>query len=97
MVTVGLMGSHSHIVNYTVFGRDVNLASRLEAFSGRDRIVIGESTFHELEELNPELIHLCEELPPTRVKGFRDEVRTYEVNLKPLPLSVSDSSVDKAA
>ena len=31
MVTVGLMGSDEHLLNYTVFGREVNLASRLEA------------------------------------------------------------------
>ena len=30
MVTVGLMGSDEHLLNYTVFGREVNLASRLE-------------------------------------------------------------------
>ena len=31
MATVGLMGSDEHLFNYTVFGREVNLASRLEA------------------------------------------------------------------
>ena len=30
MATVGLMGSNEHLLNYTVFGREVNLASRLE-------------------------------------------------------------------
>ena len=33
MVTVGLMGSEAHLSNYTVFGREVNLASRLETSS----------------------------------------------------------------
>jgi len=35
VVTVGMMGSDEHLYNYTVFGREVNLASRLEGVSGR--------------------------------------------------------------
>jgi class 3 adenylate cyclase len=38
------MGSDAHILNYTVFGREVNLASRLEGVSGHGRIVISETT-----------------------------------------------------
>jgi adenylate cyclase len=78
--TVGLMGSDAHIVNYTVFGRDVNLASRLEGISGRGRIVISESTFLDLKHLAPELAEVCEELPPVEVKGIRDALRIYEVH-----------------
>ena len=79
MATVGLMGSDTHLLNYTVFGREVNLASRLEGLSGRSRIVISQSTFRELNELSPELAALCVELPPATVKGFREPVRLYEV------------------
>ena len=43
VVTAGYMGSDERL-NYTVFGRDVNLASRLETVSGRARIIISEST-----------------------------------------------------
>jgi class 3 adenylate cyclase/CHASE2 domain-containing sensor protein len=77
--TVGLMGSDAHIVNYTVFGREVNLASRLEGVSGRSRIIIGEGTFREFETLAPEVAALCRPLEPVTVKGFRQAVKVYEV------------------
>jgi adenylate cyclase len=79
MVTVGLMGSDTHLLNYTVFGREVNLASRLEGLSGRGRIIISQSTFLELTELAPDLAALCQELPAAPVKGFREPIRLYEV------------------
>jgi class 3 adenylate cyclase len=79
MATVGLMGSDTHLLNYTVFGREVNLASRLEGLSGRSRIVISHSTFCELTKLSPDLAALCVELPPATVKGFREPIRLYEV------------------
>jgi adenylate cyclase len=79
MATVGLMGSDTHFLNYTVFGREVNLASRLEGLSGRGRIIISQSTFCELKELARELANLCVGLPPAAVKGFRDPIRLYEV------------------
>jgi adenylate cyclase len=78
-VTVGLMGSDAHIVNYTVFGREVNLASRLEGVSGRGRIIVSESTFQELRRGAPELAAVCLALPPQPVKGFREPVSIYEV------------------
>ena len=80
IATVGLMGSDAHIVNYTVFGRDVNLASRLEGISGRGRIVVSESTYRDLQRLSPELADVCEELTPVEVKGIRDVLRVYEVH-----------------
>ena len=78
-MTVGLMGSEAHILNYTVFGREVNLASRLEGVSGRSRIVIGEATHAQLARLAPELAALCTLLEPVTVKGFRHPVNAYEV------------------
>ena len=82
VVTVGLMGSDAHIFNYTVFGRDVNLASRLEGYSGRDRIVISEATYLELLRDDPALANACVALPPTKLKGFETAVNIFEVPWK---------------
>ncbi|MEK7707338.1 MAG: adenylate/guanylate cyclase domain-containing protein [Verrucomicrobiota bacterium] len=79
LVTVGLMGSDAHILNYTVFGREVNLASRLEGISGRGRIIISETTYQHLLRDDPALAATCVEKEPTTPKGFNRPVRIYEV------------------
>ncbi|MBX3732498.1 MAG: adenylate/guanylate cyclase domain-containing protein [Verrucomicrobiae bacterium] len=84
-MTVGLMGSDSHILNYTVFGREVNLASRLEGVSGRGRIIIGEATYQALVRHRPDLAARCLALDPVTVKGFRQPVPVYEVPWRELP------------
>ncbi len=78
-VTVGLMGSDAHILNYTVFGREVNLASRLEGVSGSGRIIISDTTYYRLLRDDPALASTCVEMFPVAVKGIRDAVRIYEV------------------
>jgi class 3 adenylate cyclase/CHASE2 domain-containing sensor protein len=78
-VTVGLMGSDDHGFNYTVFGREVNLASRLEGVSGSGRIIISDTTYYELLRYAPELAATCVELFPVTVKGIKAAVRIYEV------------------
>ncbi len=78
MVTVGLMGSDER-VNYTVFGREVNLAARLESFSGRGRIIISEATLAEIIQDDPTLALSCKELPAVNLKGFRTAIPVYEV------------------
>ena len=79
LVTVGYMGSDQHIVNYTVFGREVNLASRLESHSGSGRIIISDTTYNHLLRAAPELASICVELFPVKPKGFLNPVRIYEV------------------
>jgi class 3 adenylate cyclase/CHASE2 domain-containing sensor protein len=83
MATVGLMGSAAEMQNYTVFGREVNLASRLESASGRGRIFIGQTTYQHLLRDDPALAATCVELPPRDLKGFRAAVRAYEVPWRP--------------
>jgi adenylate cyclase len=80
---VGFMGSETHLLNYTAFGREVNLASRLEGVSGHGRIIIGEATFNALKRDDPQLAGMCLEWGPHTVKGFRTAVRVYEVIWQP--------------
>ena len=90
-VTVGLMGSEKHLMNYTIFGREVNLASRLETASGRGRILIGEHTHRALLRDDPALAATCVAQPPLTLKGFREPVQAYEV-----PWHTAELSLDEA-
>jgi class 3 adenylate cyclase len=84
LATAGLMGSSGEEgKNYTVFGREVNLASRLESASGRGHIYIGETTYQHLRRDDAELAATCVELPPKDLKGFRAAVKVYEVPWRP--------------
>ena len=94
-VTVGLMGSDAHILNYTVFGREVNLASRLEGVSGRGRIIISETTYAALARDDAALAAQCVGLAPVTVKGISQPVKIYEVPWK--TVEPQDPSVPTAA
>ncbi|MGO8765898.1 MAG: CHASE2 domain-containing protein [Limisphaerales bacterium] len=93
MATVGLMGSDEHLLNYTVFGREVNLASRLEAVSGRARILISETTYQHLLRDDAELAARCAVLPPMKIKGFAAEIKLYEVSWRPANASPFDEEL----
>jgi class 3 adenylate cyclase len=93
MATVGLMGSNEHLLNYTVFGREVNLASRLEAISGRSRIVISEATYNHLLRDDSELAATCLALPPAKVRGIVAEIKIYEVPWRPPGASPFDEEL----
>jgi class 3 adenylate cyclase len=73
------MGSDAHVYNYTVFGRDVNIASRLEGCAGGDKIIVGEGTYAELLNYDPELASHCIELEPVLVRGIAMPVKIFEV------------------
>jgi adenylate cyclase len=79
IVDVGIMGSLDRQYSYTTFGREVNLASRLEGVAGSARIIIGETTYRHLQRDDPALAATCIEQPPVKVKGFTDAVKVYEV------------------
>jgi adenylate cyclase len=82
MAIVGMMGSQQEQQNYTVFGREVNLASRLESLSGRGRIYISQATHDQLQREDPSLAATCISRPSEKVKGFSQPVAIYEVPWK---------------
>jgi adenylate cyclase len=79
MAVAGYMGSASETKSYTVFGGEVNLASRLEGLSGRGRIFISETTYAHLLRDDPELARTCVLQEPKTVKGISKPVTVYEV------------------
>lgn len=71
--TVGNFGSQSRM-DYTIMGREVNLASRLESSAGANEILISKTT-HELVSQVISNRHKGD----IRAKGFSDPVPVYEV------------------
>jgi adenylate cyclase len=84
IATAGLMGSQAGQKNYTVFGHEVNLASRLETLSGRARIFISESTYEHLLRDDPGLAASCISQPSQKIKGISTEIVVYEVPWCPI-------------
>jgi adenylate cyclase len=93
IATAGLMGSQSEQKNYTVFGREVNLASRLEGLSGRARIFISESTYEHLLRDDAALAASCIAQPPQKVRGISTPIAVYEVPWRPLSTQKEELSV----
>ena len=100
MSTVGLMGSTDSVFNYTVFGVEVNLASRLEGVSGRGRIIVSLRTYEQVKAADPELAATFIEQPPVTVKGISNAVRIFEVpwrQSEPATAPANNTSVNAAS
>lgn len=72
-VMAGSLGSELHS-EYTVIGKEVNIASRVEAHSLRGQILLAENTY----ELAKDFIAI-EGVKEVRVKGRKDVVRMFEL------------------
>ena len=79
-MTAGFMGSPSHLSNYTVFGREVNVAARLESLSGSSRILITEHTLAEIQKSDPALATLAIPIGPHSVKGISQPIDVFSIN-----------------
>lgn len=71
--TVGSFGT-SHYVDYTVLGKHVNLASRLESMAEPGEILITHETWSLVKD-----IVMCRDKGDITVKGFKYPVKVYQV------------------
>jgi class 3 adenylate cyclase len=71
--TVGNFGTDSRM-DYTIIGKEVNLASRLESEAGPGEILISYETYSLIKDKI-----MCRQRGSALVKGFRDPVPLYQV------------------
>jgi adenylate cyclase len=86
---VGFIGSKSALA-YTVVGREVNLASRLERRAEVGKILIGQQTYEQLRKDEPRLAESCTTVEPIRIKGFQEMVSYYDVNWKSREMAIEE-------
>ncbi len=71
--TVGNFGTESRL-DYTLLGKEVNLASRLETSAEPGEILISHSTYMMVKD-----IIVCEDRGEIIVKGFKEPIQIYRV------------------
>lgn len=71
--TVGNFGTDSRM-DYTIIGKEVNLASRLENEADPGSILVCKDTYNLIKDTI-----VCQECGVAQVKGFRDPIQTYQV------------------
>lgn len=71
--TVGNFGTENRM-DYTIVGKEVNLASRLESQAEPGEILISHETYALIKDKI-----ICRERGTTLVKGFRDPIPMYQV------------------
>lgn len=71
--TVGNFGADTRM-DYTIIGREVNLASRLESVAQPGEILIAESTYNLVRD-----VIMCRDRGQITVKGFTKTVPIYEI------------------
>ncbi|WP_281647515.1 adenylate/guanylate cyclase domain-containing protein, partial [Parendozoicomonas sp. Alg238-R29] len=70
---VGNFGTRERM-DYTLVGRTVNLASRLEALAGSNEILISEETYALIENQI-----MCRRSKPIMIKGVQQPMSVYQV------------------
>jgi adenylate cyclase len=71
--TVGNFGSDERM-DYTIIGKQVNLANRLQAAAGAGEILIGQETWLLVRD-----VFRCVAKKPVQAKGFERPIQTYAV------------------
>lgn len=79
LMTAGFMGAESHLSNFTVFGRAVNIASRLEGASGSGHIYISEETRQAALAQSTDLTKQVKLVGNLTLKGIGEPVLVHEV------------------
>jgi adenylate cyclase len=79
IATAGFMGSKSHISNYTVIGREVNIASRLQDHCGPGQILVTEATRQLVMQTDPALAATFQDLGRVNLSDIPEPVQVHEV------------------